>query len=198
MTCEKSILLDEQEALSNKLRWENDIARNQQHNLQQKISSLQNKLDNANPGLREAEPANRAWGRVRRKNESLRKEVEWLRGTLEHAQRLVKDTTECRHCDTAFWALFEGRSAQRRCLGQVWELWAKAIVAALPLRFDLVTRGMENMATWQSDQELTGEDLVVDPSRRSCRDTLGNTCAEMLAFRSKANEQVASQRANSY
>ncbi|ERF72406.1 hypothetical protein EPUS_06035 [Endocarpon pusillum Z07020] len=107
MTCEKSILLDEQVALRKKLRWENGISRNQQHNLQQKISSLQNKLDNANSRLRDADPANHALGRVRGENESLRKEVKWLRRMLEHAQRLVKDTTECRHCDTAFWALLK-------------------------------------------------------------------------------------------
>lgn len=107
MTCEKSILLDEQEALRKKLRWENGISRSQQHNLQQKISSLQNKLDSANSRLRDTEPANHAWGRVRGENASLRKEVQWLRGKLGHAQRLVKDTTECRRCGKAFWALLK-------------------------------------------------------------------------------------------
>ncbi len=107
LTREKLSLLNEQGALRQELRRENGKSRGQQHNLQQKILSLEQKLGHANSRLREAESANHAWGRIRREKDSLRKEVEWLRGTLEYAQRLVKDTRECRHCGDTFWALLK-------------------------------------------------------------------------------------------
>lgn len=75
------------------------------------------------------------------------------------------------------------------------EAVGKSISCCPATTSDLVTLGRETMATCQSDQELTGGDLIVDPSRRSCRGNFRDTCAERLAFRSRANEQVASPRA---
>lgn len=107
LTRENSDLLKEQDALRLELSREMGRSRGQQHNLQQKISSLQIKLEVAKSRLQKAESANQGWSRLRKENESLKKEVEWLRETLEFAQQLIKNTKECRYCHQVFWALLK-------------------------------------------------------------------------------------------
>ncbi len=107
LTRENVNLLNEQEALRDELRRENGKSRGQQHNLWQKISSLQKRLDDTKSRLRTAESADQAWARVRDEKDALGKEIAWLRGTLEYAQRRVKDTKKCKFCHQVFWALLK-------------------------------------------------------------------------------------------
>jgi hypothetical protein len=82
-------------------------AGNNQHLSDNKRSSLEAQLQDAESKLRSANSARFAWGAMQRKNQGLRSDVTTLKNALEEAERRMKDCKSCRVCRREFFGLLK-------------------------------------------------------------------------------------------